>query len=598
MVGWQRYFLAGCCLLAGSVWASTPEAAAPSVPLGTQVDNLKFKDIRYLERSLDNFGTPKAFVLVFIKNDCPLAQRYMPKAADLDKEFTPQGVQFVLVNTGSADTIMDMAQHALEYEVDTPVVKDVHGDVAKALGVTRTPQAVVLDGQRKIVYRGRIDDEFRLGGQRPTPTRLDLREAVVEVLAGKPVSVAETVAEGCLITYAELPKPEQPVTYAEHVAPILNKNCVQCHQKGGGAPITLQGYEKAAAYGDMVAEVVGEERMPPWYAHPDHGTFANEARLKPEERLLIQQWVATGMAKGDAPEVDSVAISPTEWRIDPDVIITARANNAIKATGFVPYIYTMLPHKFEKDTWIEAIEIKASNPRIMHHANLFYSPHGLDFRRSENFLTGQVPGGAPATVPPGHALFVPAGATLGLQLHYVTTGKIEVDRPQVGIRFARGPITKKLYYKIIDDNKFEIPPFARAHQVTSSAEMEADSYLIAMFSHMHLRGRDMVFYATPPEGEREILMSLPNYNFNWQLAYHVDPGVRLLPKGTKIDVVAHFDNSAFNPYNPDPTKTIEEGPQTVDEMMQGFMFYTRNDETLNVKVDPKTGWEVTDVASN
>lgn len=572
--------------------------AQAEVPLGTKIENLKFKDIRYLERSLDNFGSPKAYAIAFTTNACPLAQRYTPVFAALEKEFAPQGVQFVFVNTGGADTIMDMAQFMLDYGVDTPVVKDVHGGVIKALGITRTPQVVLLDAERKLRYRGRIDDQFRLGGERPEPTRKDLHEALTELLAGKDISVPETQAEGCLITYAELPKPAEPITYNKHVAPILNKNCVQCHHKDGGAPFSLEGFEKAVAYGDMVGEVVSEERMPPWYAHPEHGTFENDARLKPEDRLAIEQWVAGGMPQGDGPAPESPVLNNAEWRIEPDIIIQARQNNVIASTGFVPYVYTLLPHKFEKDTWVDQIEIKSSNPRVMHHANLFYSPHGLDFVRSENFLTGQVPGGAPATVPPGHALLIKAGATLGLQLHYVTTGKPEVDRPSVAIRFARGPITKKLYYKIIDDNKFAIPPQARAHAVNSFAKMETDSTLIAMFSHMHLRGRDMSFIAHYPDGSKETLMSLPNYNFNWQLAYHVEPGKKTLPEGTKVEVLSHFDNSAFNPYNPDPNKVIEEGPQTVDEMMQGFMFYTRNNETVNMKIDPKTGWEITDVAAN
>lgn len=583
----------------GAAFAGAEEAqgGATAVPLGTKIENLKFKDIRYLERSLDNFGTPKATVLAFMTNACPLAQRYLPKVAALEAEFMEQGVQFVVVNTGGADSIMEMAQHMLEYEVTTTAVKDVHGHVYKALGVTRTPQIVVLDAERKIRYRGRVDDQYRLGGERPEPSRHDLKEALTELLAGKEISVPETVAEGCLITYPGLPTPETPVTYNQHIAPILNQNCVQCHHKGGGAPFSLEGFEKATAYGDMVAEVVAEERMPPWYAHPEHGTFHNSARLPAEARLAVQQWVAAGMPKGEGeePPVPVAAVSK-EWRIEPDVIIEARQNNAIKATGFVPYVYTLMPYKFEKDTWVEAIEIKASNPRVMHHANLFYSPHGLDFTRSENFLTGQVPGGAPATVPPHHALFIPAGATLGLQLHYVTTGKMEVDRPLVALRFARGPIHKRMYYKILDDGKFEIPPHARAHRVTSEGVLEADAQLIAMFSHMHLRGRDMTFYAHLPSGERKTLLALPNYNFNWQLAYMVEPGVTPLPKDTRLEVVAHFDNSAFNPYNPDPNKTVEEGPQTVDEMMQGFMFYTRNDETLNLKIDPKTGWEITDLA--
>lgn len=572
---------------------------AEDVPLGAKIDNLKFKDIRYLERSLDNFGTPKAYVLAFITNECPLAQRYLPKFAAMEKDFADQGIAFIAVNTGGADTIMDMAQHMLEYDIDTPVVKDIKGDVAKALGVTRTPQAVILDAERKIRYRGRIDDQYRLGGERPEPSRHDLREALTELVAGKEISVPETVAEGCLITYPELPKAETSVTYNQHVGPILNENCVKCHHKGGGAPFSLENYEKATAYGDMVAEVVSEERMPPWYAHPAHGTFNNDARLAQEDKLAVQQWVAGGMPKGDGEDpIVPASVVSKEWRIEPDVIIEARQPNAIKATGFVPYVYTLLPYKFEQDTWIEAIEIKASNPRVMHHANLFYTPHGLDFRRSENFLTGQVPGGAPATVPPNHALFVQAGSTLGLQLHYVTTGKMEADRPQVALRFARGPIHKRLYYKILDDNKFHIPPHARAYPVASSAKMETDSTLIAMFSHMHLRGKDMSIYAHLPSGDTQTLLSLPNYNFNWQLAYMIDPGVTKLPEGTSVEAIGHFDNSPFNPYNPDPDRDVPEGPQTVDEMMQGFMFYTRDNETLNVQVDPKTGYEVKELAKN
>lgn len=586
-------------VLCAVAWAGAVSgAAAQDVPLGSKIANLNFKDIRYVERTLDNFGAPKAYVLTFITNSCPLAQRYLPIVAALDKEFAPQGVQFAFVSAGAADTIMDMAQHMLDYGVDTPVVKDVKGDVVKALGITRTPQVVVLDAERKLRYRGRVDDQYRLGGERPTPTRSDLREAISELLAGKEITTPETHAEGCLITYPEVPKPSETITYNKHIAPILNKNCVQCHHKGGGAPFSLEGFEKATAYGDMVGEVVAEERMPPWYAHPAHGTFENDARLKPEDRLAVAQWIAGGMQQGEGTAAVAEIAEAKEWRIEPDVIIEARQNNVIKADGFVPYIYTLLPYKFEKDTWVEAIEIKASNPRVMHHANLFYTPHGLDFRRSENFLTGQVPGGAPATVPPNHALFIQAGSTLGLQLHYVTTGKLEVDRPQVALRFARGPIHKRMYYKILDDNKFAIPAQARAHPVETAAKLETEATIVAMFSHMHLRGRDMTFSAELPNGETDTLLSLPNYSFNWQLAYFLPPGQKVLPEGTKLKVKAHFDNTSFNPYNPDPNKVIKEGPQTVDEMMQGFMFYTRNNETLNLKIDPKTGWEITDVASN
>jgi len=574
-------------------------AFANEVVIGAKIENLSFKDIRYLPRTLNDFGQPKAYVLAFISNTCPLAQRYMPHLIALDKEFGPQGVQVVAVNAGGADTIMDMAKHMLDFGAEFPVVKDVKGDCAKALGITRTPQIAILNADRALVYRGRVDDQYRLGGVKPEVGRHDLREALLEVVAGKPVSVAETQAEGCLITYPEMPQPATPITYTRDIAPILNQNCVPCHREKGNAPFSLTDYRKAANYADMVAEVIAEERMPPWYAHPGHGKFANEARLTAAERLLVQQWLAGGTPEGDAKDLpEPPEFQDTDWAFEPDLVIEGRQNNVIAASGFVPYVYTLMPHVFENDTWLDGIEIKGTNPKVVHHANLFYTPHGLDFVRSENFLTGTVPGGGPARIPEGQGLFIPKGATLGLQIHYVTTGKIEADKPRVALRFAKNPVKKRIYYKIMDNSKFLIPPAARAHRVTSGATLEADATITALFSHMHLRGRDMEFFAYPPNGEKITLLSLPNYNFDWQLAYYINQGDMVLPAGTKLECIAHFDNSPFNPYNPDPNKEIREGPQTVDEMMQGFMFYTRNDETLDIKVDPKTGWEIKEVASN
>ncbi len=143
---------------------------------------------------------------------------------------------------------------------------------------------------------------------------------------------------------------------------------------------------------------------------------------------------------------------------------------------------------------------------------------------------------------------------------------------------------------------FLIPAYAPAHPVTDDATLEDDASVVALFSHMHLRGHDMQIVAHMPEGGTETLVSIPNFNFDWQLAYYVEPGSMRLPKGTRVETVAHYDNSAFNPYNPAPEKDVPYGPQTVDEMMNGFIFYTRENETLDIQVDPETGWEVTAMA--
>src|SRR5688500_17562450 len=206
---------------------ATAPAAEPEVRIGTKVDNLTFKDIRYLSRSLADFGAKKAFVLVFVQSGCPLAEKYMPVLDRLDREYRDKGVQFAAVNSGPAETVTVMAAQAVEFGVSFPFLKDADCKVADALGGTRTPEGVVLAGARTLGYRGRIDDQHRPGGQRAEPARRDLVEAIESVLAGKPVAVPTTTADGCL-----LPRPVEvgrdAVNFADHVAPILRKHCQAC----------------------------------------------------------------------------------------------------------------------------------------------------------------------------------------------------------------------------------------------------------------------------------------------------------------------------------------------------------------------------------
>lgn len=579
-----------------SVPPSTPPVAAE---IGAVVQVPSFKDIRYLPRTLDDLGKHKACLLYFFSNTCPVAQRYTGVLLELEKVYAPQGVQFVAVNASPADSIMDMAQYGLDYGITFPIVKDTHGDVSRALGITRTPEVALLDADHRLVYRGRIDDQFRLGGVRPSATRDDLKVALDEMLAGKPVSVPTTKSEGCSLTFPSIPTPEEPVTFSEHIAPIINKHCISCHHEGGGAPFGLETYGKNARRADMLAEVVAEGRMPPWYAHPDHGEFSNTKRLTEKEKLLVQQWVKSGTPEGDpalAPPLPELKPA-SEWNIEPDLILEAEMPNGLPATGFIPYRYVLFPHKFEQDTYLEAIEIKSSNPAVMHHSNLFYTPGGLEFQRSQHFITGMVPGGLPSTVPPGMGICVPKGATLGLQIHYVTTGKKEVDTPLVALRYCRNPVRHKTHYNILDDGSFKIPPFAPAYETRQSATMDDEVTLLAMFGHMHLRGKNMRYIAHLPDGTQETLLSLPNYNFDWQLTYYLEPGTKILPKGTRVECIAQFDNSAFNPYNPAPDKEVTYGKQTVDEMSQGFIFYVKNNEEVNYKIDPNTGWVLEETAS-
>lgn len=568
--------------------AAVAAAAEPEVKIGTAVGDLRFKDIRYLARSLRDFGEKRAYVFVFVETGCPLVPKYLPTLQKLEREYRDKGVQFIAVNSGPNDTIAEMAAQAVEHGIELPFVKDFDCRVADAVGVTRTPESVVLDAQRTLRYRGRIDDQYRPGGQREKPTRTDLAEAIDAVLAGKEVAVATTPVDGCLITRMS-DKSDKPVTYADHVAPILAKHCQTCHQPNTAAPFALQTFDQTKARAKTIAEVVAEGRMPPWFAPPRDGDLIRHNTLSAAEREMVVRWVKSGMARGDDSKLPKPAEQPAQkWHIgQPDLVLTTSTYD-LPASGDIPYKYAPLLHTFSEETWIENVQILPEVPRTVHHANLLHFKLG-ERPNESNFITGFVPGGEPMNLTPGVAYKLPKGSTLLLQIHFVSTGKPEKAKVSVGLRFARGKVDQQLRHILFADTKYTIPPGAPAHAVKVQRTLDRDAIGVGLFTHMHVRGKAMTFTAHGPDGRDERLLTVANYNFEWQIPYRWEPGKKLIPKGTKLECVALYDNSAFNPYNPDATKAVRDGPQTYQEMMNGFLFYVDANEKLGLDIDAKTG---------
>jgi thiol-disulfide isomerase/thioredoxin/mono/diheme cytochrome c family protein len=582
----RRPVLASLILLGAAAVAQAQDAAA----IGDRVGKLRFTDIRYLPRTLDDLGKKKAIVLVFTNASCPLVQRYWPTLRSLAESYGNKGVQFVAINAADEDSIVGMATQAVQYDVPFPAVRDAGGACARALGVRRTPEAVLLDADRRLRYRGRIDDQYRLGGVRAAPTSHDLKDALDAVLAGQKVTRPETEVDGCPITFARSRKPRD-VTYAEHVAPVLRQHCWQCHRAGGSAPFALTSYKQASTRAEAVAEVVAQQRMPPWFASHEFGPFVNRRGLSETERQTILDWVRSGTAEGDprqAPAPPTASDSP--WQIGMPDLILKSAEFDLPAQGDIPYKHTILPHVFAADTWVQGVQILPDNPRVLHHCNMAYANLAEGFNEG-NFITGNVPGGEPMDFESGVAFRIPKGSVLGLQMHFVATGKPEKCRISVGLRFPRGIVQKRLQHMQLADRHFAIPPGAPAHKVAASRVLDRDILGVGLFAHMHLRGRDMSFTAAAPDGKRETLLIIPNYSFSWQVPYRWEPGKKRLAKGTRLECVAHFDNSAFNPYNPNPGATVRFGLQTHQEMMYGFFFYTDAAEQLGLAIDPKTGQE-------
>ncbi len=575
------------------VGLATGRAEDPKrLAIGATVPDLEFKDIRYLPRSLDDFGGKSAFVIVATNTTCPLAARSLPKLDQLARKYEARGVQFVSLNVGLDDSIMDMAEQSIDLKIasDMPFVKDVDLACARTLGLDRTPQVVVIDAKRRLRYRGRIDDQHRLGGSRPVPSTQELVDAIEAVLGGRELVVSETPVDGCKITMPANRPPDRIPTFAEHVEPLLRKQCQDCHHPGGDSPFSLMSVRDAEGQAEMIAEVVRDGRMPPWYGSVHDGDIVRSRSLSDAERETILAWASNGRPRGDLKAIPPPRAFPKKtWTIEPpDLVVRMPFDHQVPAQGFVDYRYVVLPHIFFQETWVDQIEILPDNPRVVHHCNMAYVTAGSQFS-NQNFITGKVPGGDPMVLDKGTAYRIPAGSLLALQIHYTTTGKPERNRISVGFRFPREVVNKRLYHSQVMTGRFAIPPGAAAHEVTARRTLPFDATGVGLFSHMHVRGRDMTFLAKKPGGEAETLLRIPNYNFEWQQSYRWTPATKRFAKGTAFEVVAHFDNSPFNPYNPDSSATVREGDQTFQEMMYGFYFYTRDDEQLNLKVDPRDG---------
>ncbi len=570
---------------------SVAPAATPPAAIGAPAPPFTLTDTRWLPRPATDLGVHAATVFVFVTNDCPIAARYLPRIAALETEYRARDVRFALVNVGAADSVVDAAASAVEHAIGFPVLKDFDGSAAAALGATRTPEAVVLDRERRIVYRGRIDDQYRLGCERAAAGRADLKEAIDDVLARRAVSVAETPVDGCRITPDVAIEPDPSLTWSKDVAPIVFANCVQCHQPKGEAPFSLLTFDDARAHADMIEEVVHQRRMPPWFGSSDTSeAFANHRRLDDADVRTIRAWVKSGAKPGDLAAAPAPPPLRTgDWKIgEPDLVVKQLIATHVPKDGVMPYQYVVLPHFFAHDTWVSAVEIKPETRSVLHHANLAFVKLTEKFDL-KNFITGTVPGGDPMVLDAGTAVLIPAFSVLALECHYVTTGKATDDRISVGFRFPRERVDQRLYHAEATNWRFAIPPGAEAHEVAGNQRFEPEIEGVGVFAHMHLRGKDMTFVARAPDGSAETLLVVPNYSFDWQQSYRWATAGKTFPAGTTLEVVAHYDNSSFNPFNPDPTATVRPGLQTHDEMMYGFFFYRVKGERLGLTIDPADG---------
>ena len=374
------------------------------------------------------------------------------------------------------------------------------------------------------------------------------------------------------------------VTFTKDIAPILYKNCAECHRPGEIAPMSLLTYKEVRPWARSIRERVVTRQMPPWSADPKYGHWANDPRLTDQEINTIVEWVNADAPKGDDKDLPPSPKFTEGWTIGtPDVVIEMAEEYTVPADGTVPYLYFSMPTGFTEDKWIQAMEIRPGNRKVVHHVIAYAqdanvkdtAPGGEgELRRGRVHLGGITPNKTGVVYGPGTARLIKKGSNIVFQMHYTTNGEVARDRTKIGFVFAKEPGKRSLNTGNAANAKFVIPPGDPNYEVKASKTFDEDVLITSFMPHMHVRGKAFVYTATYPDGRSEILLNVPKYDFNWQHTY-IPAQPIALPKGTRLDCVAHFDNSDKNKFNPDPSKEVRWGDQTWEEMMIGWFTYTR-----------------------
>jgi mono/diheme cytochrome c family protein len=374
------------------------------------------------------------------------------------------------------------------------------------------------------------------------------------------------------------------VTFTKDVAPILFKNCAECHRAGEIAPMSLLSYQEVRPWAKSIRERVLDGSMPPWSADPKVGHWANDPRLSQKEIDTLTAWASAGAPKGDDKDLPPAPKFAEGWTIGtPDAVVAMQDEYTVPADGTVPYLYFSMPTNFTEDKWVQAMEIRPGNRSVVHHVIAYSQDAGSqdtaaggegELRRGRVHLGGITPNKTGVTFAPGTAKLIKKGSNIVFQMHYTTNGVVTKDRTKIGFVFAKEPAKQEILTGNAINTRFAIPAGDGNAEVKASKTFDEAVLITSFMPHMHVRGKSFAYTAVYPDGRTEVLLNVPNYDFNWQHSYIPKEPIAL-PKGTRLDCVAYFDNSPKNKYNPDPTKVVRWGDQTWEEMMIGWYTYTR-----------------------
>lgn len=529
------------------------------------------------------YNNTKGIVLFVQGNGCPMVRNSFRDFNSIAEEYTPKGFQFFMINSNLQDDRSSIAEEAREYQFQVPVLIDGAQLLADMLDITVTTEVIILHPtKRTILFRGPLNDKFDYETQRTKSENAYVRKALNDLLEGKTPTSHREAVRGCKVTHRKQLDSQTSFTYTQDIVPLLANHCIRCHHEGGIAPWSMTDYHAITGWSQMIKQVLLAKRMPPWKADPEIGNFIDDFSLPDSSAYKLYQWIENGTPYGAGIDALKDMETPSKaWKLGtPDTIITLQKEE-IPPTGVIPYRYQTLELNLGEDRWISGVEIRPSNPKVMHHILVSHDDRKGQspivkrppYKWIDNFIALGGLGDQATPFPSDSGVFLSKESTLTIQIHYTTTGKSESDETQIGLYYS-DDIPEKEFLSLGTANiDFVIPPLGKEVKIVAIDTITQDILLHTLVPHMHYRGKSIRFSVEYPDGSQQTIVSVPDYNFNWQRLYRLASPFAI-PKGSVIKVEGIFDNTYQNPFNPDPLAKLTYGLQSTDEMLIGFFNYT------------------------
>lgn len=600
--------------VAAAVTQHSSNSSAPSVAPGTRVDDFRLLDSSGKSHQLYYMTDKKAIVLIAQGNSCEVNAKSLPVVKSLRNQYGKRDVEFFMINSNLTDKREQVASTAKKLGIDIPILLDPTQLIGESLGLQNNGEVLVLNLKDwSLAYRGNAQGAGA---------------ALDAVLAGTPVKTAITPVSGCEINMPEAAQraAHANISYDKTIAPMLIDNCVTCHRAGGIAPWQMSSYEMVKGFGPMIREVLRTERMPPWNADAHYGVFKNDRSLSAQETKTLVHWLEAGAPRGEgADPLATLQKKWPEWELgQPDVVLELPAFD-VPATGVVAYQDVRIKNPIGKDVYLQAIDYLPGDRAVVHHILGYSLPpsagalevnggaRGTSQKEGEQSpeslylmeacstpegaaqvraavtlddptaasggaaIAGYVPGAGAEKFPDDAGTLIKKESDFRFQIHYTTSGKAARDVTRVGLYVT----DKKPMYEMRSANLYDpcltIPANTKAYTTSMTRVSEQPMYIYSLAPHSHYRGAASSFVAEYPNGKKETLLSVPKYDFNWQLGYQLaEP--KYIPKGTKLTYYTTYDNSTLNKANPNPNITVHWGEQSWEEMLYGSITYRIADE--------------------